>query len=130
GPLFSYIYFVYPLRAGGTAVAAVLLEASLATTGDTQSFASRFADEYGLLPVFTYPNRAACPSIWDWSVDRPILSTCFSTLTQQAWWNRVQSRGRWAVGVLLVAAMAMLSVRWYRRRMPAPGLPVALVTLA
>ncbi|HEX6069868.1 MAG TPA: ATP-binding protein [Longimicrobiaceae bacterium] len=130
GPLFSYIYFVYPLRAGGTAVAAVLLESSLQTSDDAQPFAARFAEARGLLPVFTYPNRAACPSIWDWSVDRAILSTCFTTLTQQAWWTRVQTRGRWEVGTLLIIAMALLSVRWYRRRMPAPGLPVGLMTIS
>src|SRR5690606_33584415 len=128
GPLFSYLYFVYPLRQGGTAVAAVLLEASLRPAGDIEPFATRFERTHGLLPVFTYPNRAVCPSIWDWSVDRAILSACFSALSQPYWWSRVQERGRWEVGSLLLVAMALLTVRWYRRRMPYPGLPVALVT--
>src|SRR5690606_24381233 len=60
--------------------------------------------------------------------DRAILSACFTALSQATWWGRVQERGRWEVGGLLLLAMAFLSVRWYRRRMVYPGLPVALVT--
>ena len=130
GPLFSYLYFVYPLRTGGTAVAAVLLEASLQPSGGEVPFATRFQESHGLLPVFTYPNRAVCPSIWDWSVDRAILSACFSALSQPNWWTRVQERGRWEVGSILLVAMGLLTLRWYRRRMPYPGLPVGLVTLS
>lgn len=128
GPLFSYLYFVHPISRGATAVSAVLLEAGLRTTGDELPFAARFERDHGVLPVFSYPNRAVCPSIWDWSVDRAILSACFTALSQATWWSRVQERGRWEVGGLLLGALALLTVRWYRRRMPYPGLPLVLVT--
>ena len=124
GPLFSHLYFVLPLPEGANAVAAVLLESGLQTGGAEVPFATHFEQEHGLLPVFTYPQRAVCPSIWD----RAVLSACFSELSQASWWARVLDRGRWEVGGLLLLAMGLLSIRWYRRRMPYPGLPVGLST--
>lgn len=128
GPLFSHLYFVFPLAGGENAVAAVLLESGLQSAGDEVPFATQFEQAHGLLPVFTYPQRAVCPSIWDWSIDRAVLSACFSELSQASWWARVLDRGRWEVGGLLMLAMGLLSIRWYRLRMPYPGLPVGLST--
>jgi signal transduction histidine kinase len=130
GPLFSYVYFTRRLPDGGTAVAAVLLEADLPSGPQVHSFASEFRDRHGVTPVFTLPERARGRAIWDWSVDRPILSVSFAALTQQAWWERVVERGRVAMGLLLLTSLGVLAGEWYRRRMPAPGLPVALATAA
>jgi signal transduction histidine kinase len=130
GPLFSYVYFTRSLAGGRTAVAAVLLEAELPSGPRLSSFASSFRRRHGVTPVFTLPERARGRAIWDWSVDRPILSVSFAALTQQAWWERVVLRGRVAMGALLLGGLLLLVAQWHRRRMPAPGLPVALATAA
>ncbi|HET8654317.1 MAG TPA: ATP-binding protein, partial [Longimicrobiaceae bacterium] len=113
-----------------TAVAAVLLESKLGATDAAASFARGFAAREGLFPVFVSPDRAQGATVWDWAVDQPILSVTFGTLTQLAWWHRVVGRGRWAVGLLWAAGLALLIFGWYRHRVHPPGAPVALTTLA
>jgi two-component system nitrogen regulation sensor histidine kinase NtrY len=130
GPLFSYLYFTRALPDGRTAVAAVLLESELPAGDGTVPFATRFAARSGLTPRFTTADKATGGSVWDWSTDRPILSVSFEALTQSNWWSRVTQRARWGVGGAWLLAMGLLTVGWYRRRSPAPGLPVAAVTLA
>ena len=129
GPLFSHLYFTRPLPGGGLAVATVLLESEL-RSGAAAPFAERFASRSGLTPRFRSPERASCPGMWDWAVDRPILTVCFETLTQANWWGRVRDRSRAVVGIALLFAAALLALAWFRRRLPAPGAPVALVTAA
>jgi signal transduction histidine kinase len=128
GPLFRYVYFVQTLPQGRTAAAAVLLDSSLPQGGDAPSFATRFARTHGATPVFTLPERALGPTIWDWSTDRPILSVSFGTITQQNWWDRVVRRGRLGTAAAWLGALVLLSFGWYRSRMRAPGVPVALGT--
>jgi signal transduction histidine kinase len=52
----------------------------------------------------------------------------FGTITQQNWWDRVVQRGRLGMAAAGLGALVLLSFGWYRSRMRAPGLPVALGT--
>jgi signal transduction histidine kinase len=130
GPLYRYVYFVRTLPGGRTAAAAVLLESSLPESGGAPSFARRFARAHGVTPVFTLPERARGPTIWDWATDRPILSVSFGALTQQSWWDRVVQRGRAGTLGIWLGALVLLCCGWYRGGRRMPGLPVAVGTLA
>jgi two-component system nitrogen regulation sensor histidine kinase NtrY len=128
GPLFGYLYFTRVLDEGRTAVAAILLDATIGLHEGSVPFAAAFAAEHGILPRFTTPDRAQGGSVWDWATDQPIFSVSFATLTQAHWRGRVAERGRWAVLAALLAAMALLIASWYRRGIGPPGVPVAVVT--
>jgi two-component system, NtrC family, nitrogen regulation sensor histidine kinase NtrY len=131
GPLFSYVYFVHPLVDGTTAVAAVLLEASLDVGGGAPPFADRFEARHGVRPRFWLPERARAEAVWDWSTEgRPILSVSFVELTQQHWWLRVVEQGRRGVALVGLALLLLLSAGWYRARLPWTGAPVLMGTAA
>jgi two-component system nitrogen regulation sensor histidine kinase NtrY len=128
GPLFGYLYFTRSFAGESTAVAAVLLEASVEAGEGTRTFAQSFAAEHGITPRFTIPERAQGESIWDWATDRPILSVSFSRLTQALWRERILSRGRWGVAGAWAAVLLLLAASWYHRRRN-PGVPVLVATL-
>jgi len=128
GPLFSYLYFIRPLPGGVTATAAFLLDANLAVSEGDEPFASFFERRHGTRPRFWHPERARAEAVWDWATDRPILSVSFAALTQQQWWERIVRNGRRAVGILALGALLLLSIAWYRARMPGSGVPVLVVT--
>jgi signal transduction histidine kinase/HAMP domain-containing protein len=131
GPLFGYLYFSRTFEDGRTAVAAILLDASVSIGEGTRPYTDAFTAAHGVTPRFTTPDRAAGESVWDWASDGvPILSVTFVRLTQERWRERIVTAGRWGVAGAWGAAFALLATAWYRRRRGSPGVPVAAATLA
>ncbi|MDQ3388966.1 MAG: hypothetical protein M3483_05620, partial [Gemmatimonadota bacterium] len=127
GPLFGYLYFTRSFEGGRTAIAAVLLEASVAAGEGGEPFSEVFAERHGITPRFTTPARAQGESVWDWGIDTPILSVSFVRLTQERWRARLFDEGRWGVGAGWLAAVLLLSLSWTRRGRD-PGVPAIVVT--
>ncbi|MEW5928330.1 MAG: hypothetical protein AB1941_12750, partial [Gemmatimonadota bacterium] len=64
GPLFGYLYFSRTFEDGRTAVAAILLDASVSIGEGTRPYTDAFTAAHGVTPRFTTPDRAAGESVW------------------------------------------------------------------
>ena len=129
GPLFEYLYFSLPLRAGRTAVAAVLLSTTVSAGKGVAAFADRFAERHGIVPRFTTPERARGDAVWDWSTDRTHFSVSIGALTADRWRDRLAERGRWLVVGPMLLALLVLGYQWRRERIGFPSVPILAATL-
>ncbi|MBT8396967.1 MAG: HAMP domain-containing protein [Gemmatimonadetes bacterium] len=113
GPLFRYLYFTTTLPGvGGTAVAAVLLQANLPAGLEGSGFASRLGRETGipiqiLPPQRVNPERRVLDLGW---ADDPLLSVEMSELApEQLWTSRVRLWAR-IIGLVAMVAWGLLVV--------------------
>lgn len=111
-PLFRYLYFTArDPEGGGTAVAAVLLQANLPAGIEGGGFVSRFRRDTGFPIRILPPERVTGPAVWDlrWAGE-PLLSVSLEDLEPQEYlaprvrfWVRIMVLVAIAAWVLLVA---------------------------
>jgi signal transduction histidine kinase/HAMP domain-containing protein len=113
GPLFRYLYFTVSLpEPGGTAVAAILLQANLPGGLEGSGVASRFKRETGipiqiLPPHRVAPDRAVLDLGWE---NDPLLRVEMAEMApEELWAPRVRFWVRW-VSLFLLLAWGLLAV--------------------
>ena len=105
GPLFRYLYFTARSpEGGGTAVAAVLLQANLPAGLEGGGFVSRFRRDTGFPIRILPPERLTGPAVWDlrWAGE-PLLSVSLDELGLQEYWV---PRVRFWVRMMVLLAIA------------------------
>ena len=114
-PLFSYLYFSYPIE--GTdqhAVAAILLQTGLGPgQHGSPGVAERFAERADARPYFS-PGPGG-PDSWQFVVDGDTIAHAqFEPFVQAEWWAKVGNGGRRVVLPVVVVAYLLLVLAWYR----------------
>ncbi len=133
GPLFRYLYFTAPLPGpGGTAVAAVLLQANLPAGLEGSGLASRFERETGvpiqiLPPHRVAPERAVLDLGWE---NDPLLSVEMAGLDPEA--VRTPRARFWArsLGLFALLAWCLLAIGTKGLQGHRVGAGTALLALA
>jgi len=112
GPLFRYFYFTATApEDGGTAVAAVLLQANLPGGLEGAGFAARFLQDTGIPIQILPPDRVTGTGVWDlrWGGE-PLVSVKLEELDPEEFWGPKVRFWVRAIGLFALLAWGLLAI--------------------